>query len=159
MSTVRILHQTPGTSVPRIRRAPQAGDECAAGDVATLLAIEAAVARRWTGSSRRASDHEPCPRDLARAVLLQAGDHWGGRVWAAAAALVVRDTLRRWQVNGISPARAFSWLVELDGYLQAETEAVLDAEVAGALRRASEALLFEAFPVRWRDLAMSAGIA
>lgn len=159
MSTVRILRQTSATSASRTARALRAGDERTAGDVATLLAIEAAVARRWTGSSRRASDHEPCPRDLARAVLLQAGDHWGGRVWAAAAALVVRDTLRRWQVNGTSPARAFSWLVELDGYLQAETEAVLDAEVAGALRRASEALLFEAFPVRWRDIAASAGIA
>ena len=158
MSTVRILDQIPETSLARTPRSPRVADECAAGDVAALLAIEAAVARRWTGSSRRASDHEPCPRDLARAVLLQAGDHWGGRVWAAAAALVVRDTLRRWQVNGTSPARAFSWLVELDGYLQTEVEAVLDAEVAGALRRASEALLFEAFPVRWRDVALSTGI-
>jgi len=153
MSTQRALIQADPATIRRVRstRLPKRPED--RRDEAVLLAVEAGVAWLWSASARRASDREPFPRDIVRAVLLQAGDHWQGGVWALAARMVVNETLRKWAAEGTAPARAFSWLVELEGYLETEMAAKLDPELADSLRRICEPLLFDRFVARWREAA------
>jgi hypothetical protein len=152
MSTQRALIHPDLTTIRPVRstRLPKRRED--RHDEALLLAVEAGVAWRWSASARRASDQEPFPRDMVRAVLLQAGDHWQGGVWSLAARVVIYETLRKWAARGTAPARVFSWLVEVEGYMQTELAAKLDPELADSLRRVCESLLFDQFVARWREV-------